>query len=333
MIKVRMLWLLIVLFYSSTTSALQCLSCQNVPDKRDCHNLLTCGAHQECYTNRVIDGSRRNLYNLGCVDQYACSQLSQSGLGRREMRSAYSDLTFSNSDHKRSVITTCFQCCNSSDGCNLNTCGIALSPCAANPCVHGACSDVSNTDFRCTCHSGYIGRFCDFNAYGSVALAMSSTKPTSAAPTTQTTTAFHIDSCIYNPCMRGQCSPYQNTYRCTCEAGFWGRNCEKDSAILTVTTTHASPTTKNAVCAYKGQLHYQGQTWQDGCSQMCTCTDAENGLYSCRAVCLNWTSLPSICHLEDPVPGLCCKQPRCPSGVIISIPKAYRHQYPGYTYV
>ncbi|XP_060567789.1 mucin-2-like isoform X2 [Ruditapes philippinarum] len=88
-----------------------------------------------------------------------------------------------------------------------------------------------------------------------------------------------------------------------------------------------------AFCTYKGQYYTQAQTWNDGCSQSCTCTDADRGMYSCRAVCLNWNNLPSICHLEDPAPPLCCQQPKCPSGVIINIPKAYKDQYPGYSYV
>ncbi|XP_053387374.1 neurogenic locus notch homolog protein 1-like isoform X2 [Mercenaria mercenaria] len=203
MITASLVRLSILLLCSSTTSSLQCLSCQNVPDKRDCHSLMLCGAHQECYTNRVIDDSRRNLYNLGCVDQYACSQLSQNGLGKREIRSTYPDFTFSNFDHKRSVITTCFQCCNNSDGCNLNTCGIALSPCAANPCVHGACSDENNNDFRCTCQTGYIGRLCD----------------------------FHISPCASNPCVHGSCTNHRNGYNCTCDSGYTGTNCNQARCV------------------------------------------------------------------------------------------------------
>ncbi|XP_053388006.1 neurogenic locus notch homolog protein 1-like [Mercenaria mercenaria] len=242
MIKVSMLRLFIMLLFFSTTSALQCLSCQNVPDKRDCHNLMTCGSHQECYTNRVIDGSRRNLYNLGCVDQYACSQLSQSGLGRREIRSTYPDFTFSNSDHKRSVITTCFQCCNNSDGCNLNTCGIALSPCATNPCVHGACSDESNNDFRCTCHAGYIGRLCDFQispcasnpcAHGSCTNHGNGYNCTCDSGYTGTNCNHAISPCSPNPCVDGVCSTHGNGYTCTCASGYTGTNCDQaDPCIL-----------------------------------------------------------------------------------------------------
>ncbi|XP_052233684.1 uncharacterized protein LOC127846468 isoform X4 [Dreissena polymorpha] len=86
-------------------------------------------------------------------------------------------------------------------------------------------------------------------------------------------------------------------------------------------------------CVYKSQSYLQDQTWNDGCSQSCTCTDATRGLYSCRQVCLNWDSLPPICHMEDPPAGLCCQQPKCPNGAIIQIPQAYKDEYPGYSYV
>jgi len=49
--------------------------------------------------------------------------------------------------------------------------------------------------------------------------------------------------------------------------------------------------------------------------------------------CLNWDNLPSICSLEDPAPDMCCQQPRCPAGIVITVPTAYKEQYPGYVYV
>ena len=35
------------------------------------------------------------------------------------------------------------------------------------------------------------------------------------------------------------------------------------------------------VCIYKGQVHQQGQTWDDGCDYKCTCVDASIGQYRC----------------------------------------------------
>ncbi|KAL4234291.1 hypothetical protein ACF0H5_005942 [Mactra antiquata] len=89
----------------------------------------------------------------------------------------------------------------------------------------------------------------------------------------------------------------------------------------------------NDFCSYKGQTYTQDETWKDGCIQHCTCTNAYQHMHSCRSVCLDWPTLPYICHLEDPPAGLCCKQPRCPSEVLITIPLAYKDEYPGYTYM
>jgi hypothetical protein len=89
----------------------------------------------------------------------------------------------------------------------------------------------------------------------------------------------------------------------------------------------------NNFCYFNGKGYAQGQTWNDGCRQSCTCTDASMGFYSCRAICLNWGQLPSTCHMEPAPPGLCCQQPKCPPQIILQIPSAYKDQYPGYTYV
>lgn len=40
--------------------------------------------------------------------------------------------------------------------------------------------------------------------------------------------------------------------------------------------------------------------------------------------CLSWPSLPSVCSLQAPAPGLCCPQPKCPSNVQINFPPGYQ---------
>ena len=35
-------------------------------------------------------------------------------------------------------------------------------------------------------------------------------------------------------------------------------------------------------CLYKGKVHQQGDTWQDGCDYECECTDASRGQYKCN---------------------------------------------------
>lgn len=36
-----------------------------------------------------------------------------------------------------------------------------------------------------------------------------------------------------------------------------------------------------AMCVYNNAQFQQGQQWQEGCSKVCRCEDAENGLYVC----------------------------------------------------
>ncbi|KAL4234101.1 hypothetical protein ACF0H5_005754 [Mactra antiquata] len=86
-------------------------------------------------------------------------------------------------------------------------------------------------------------------------------------------------------------------------------------------------------CLYKGHQYLQGESWKDDCKQNCTCVDSHEGVYSCRSICLNWSNLPPVCHLVDAPPGLCCQQVKCPSSIEITIPIAYKDEYPGYIYV
>ncbi|XP_052781575.1 uncharacterized protein LOC128218079 isoform X2 [Mya arenaria] len=116
-----------------------------------------------------------------------------------------------------------------------------------------------------------------------------------------------------------QCNLLDKDFYCKGEYFNWAfENCKNYCGLCNYTTS----------CVYKGQSYQQDQTWLDGCSQSCTCTDASKGVYTCGNVCLNWENLPSICHLEPPSPGLCCEQPRCPDNVIINIPPTYKDQYP-----
>ena len=65
------------------------------------------------------------------------------------------------------------------------------------------------------------------------------------------------------------------------------------------------------VCIYRGQIYHQDDTWQDGCTYTCQCTDASQGKYSCTDRCPTYPRLPPSCVLvEDPTEA-CCKKPVC----------------------
>jgi len=184
--------------------------------------------------------------------------------------------------------------------------------------------------------------------------------PTCFQPTDRPTTTV-APYCDYNGKQYTQGQYWQDNcqYNCTCEdasVGFYkctdlcpkyvslptgcslvtkpGDCCAQPDCPVNVGVATKPPviiTGGAPACFYKNVYYTQGQSWNDGCSQSCTCTDASIGAYSCRGLCLNWNTLPSVCTLEDAPPGLCCQQPKCPTGIIITIPKGFEKEYPGYT--
>ncbi|XP_056379423.1 protein crumbs homolog 1 isoform X2 [Hyla sarda] len=75
---------------------------------------------------------------------------------------------------------------------------LASDPCASNPCMFGgSCRDVF-THPVCTCPEGRSGDVCE----------------------TKTT------ECLPNPCAHGNCTIEADGYKCECEAGYTGPNCD-----------------------------------------------------------------------------------------------------------
>ncbi|XP_077308887.1 protein crumbs homolog 1 isoform X2 [Lithobates pipiens] len=74
-------------------------------------------------------------------------------------------------------------------------------PCASQPCMYGgSCIDVF-THPVCTCPIWKTGEFCEAN----------------------------ITECLSNPCVHGNCSVVHNSYKCECEDGYSGTNCDINS--------------------------------------------------------------------------------------------------------
>ncbi|XP_076111939.1 uncharacterized protein LOC143080127 isoform X2 [Mytilus galloprovincialis] len=71
------------------------------------------------------------------------------------------------------------------------------------------------------------------------------------------------------------------------------------------------------VCHYGGKVYHQDETWSDGCKFSCTCTKATDGIYQCKEKCPIW-KLPDVCTWDEPKPGKCCRQPKCPPPYVIS---------------
>ncbi|KAG8436582.1 hypothetical protein GDO86_007622 [Hymenochirus boettgeri] len=70
--------------------------------------------------------------------------------------------------------------------------------CSSQSCIHGAnCPNVL-THPICTCPPGMTGTICE----------------------------THINGCLYNPCLHGNCTVTLEGYSCECEAGYSGINCD-----------------------------------------------------------------------------------------------------------
>ncbi|XP_061197993.1 uncharacterized protein LOC133206079 [Saccostrea echinata] len=65
------------------------------------------------------------------------------------------------------------------------------------------------------------------------------------------------------------------------------------------------------VCIYKGQVHQQGQTWDDGCDYRCTCVDASIGQYRCSDRCPSYQNLPPQCRMIQDPKDSCCQTYVC----------------------
>ncbi|XP_028845065.1 protein eyes shut homolog isoform X2 [Denticeps clupeoides] len=91
------------------------------------------------------------------------------------------------------MCTSLFTGTNCSEIIGLETC--------YKECHNGTCVRASPTSFRCDCHSGYSGPFCNMRQ------------------------AF----CASNPCKNGgQCNETSDGYNCSCPDGFFGFDCSAD---------------------------------------------------------------------------------------------------------
>ncbi|XP_041377039.1 kielin/chordin-like protein isoform X2 [Gigantopelta aegis] len=112
---------------------------------------------------------------------------------------------------------------------------------------------------------------------------------------------------LKNCALYGQSScvgPYESWAKANC-----AKFCNKCSSAGT-----GSIVGHTDVCVYKGKIHSQGETWQDGCDKSCTCVNGKSGYYTCQSKCAVYKNLPPSCTLTA-MPGQCCKKPNCPTGL------------------
>ncbi|XP_060570089.1 uncharacterized protein LOC132728460 isoform X2 [Ruditapes philippinarum] len=80
----------------------------------------------------------------------------------------------------------------------------------------------------------------------------------------------------------------------------------------TPSTPKPQPLPKN-VCIMSGKAYTQGQTWYDGCKQICVCDDGMTGHYTCNQRCATYTGYQSASciYVPDPKDPVCCQIPQC----------------------
>ncbi|XP_073994592.1 protein serrate [Rhodnius prolixus] len=94
---------------------------------------------------------------------------------------------------------------------------VAGKPIEAGVCgEHGHCVSLAGGSFRCACHPGYTGKFCQEN----------------------------INDCKHNPCVNGgTCVDKVNSYQCICQEGWEGDLCE-----ININDCGSNPCEHNGTC-------------------------------------------------------------------------------------
>ena len=130
-----------------------------------------------------------------------------------------------------------------SDVGEAGSAGASVSSCEPNPCLHGSCSENSNTGsgYSCECDSGYAGALCDQLATATCivnpCLNNGDCSPNAndqpvcecAQGYSGNTCETNVNDCASNPCLNGgTCTDKVNDFSCTCAAGYDGKTCSHD---------------------------------------------------------------------------------------------------------
>ncbi|KAK7491400.1 hypothetical protein BaRGS_00017378, partial [Batillaria attramentaria] len=73
-------------------------------------------------------------------------------------------------------------------------------------------------------------------------------------------------------------------------------------------------------CVYNGVAYRQGETWDVGCDQVCTCDDSSINYYTCADRCPSYSGLPPGCTMVASVSDPCCLVPQCYESPMITPP-------------
>ncbi|XP_035677229.1 fibropellin-3-like [Branchiostoma floridae] len=105
--------------------------------------------------------------------------------------------------------------------------------CVQKPCQHGTCVN-KDTGYSCICLPGWTGQNCqqgDLRKHSfthSLTHSMLVSLFHSTALSMVLNLHSHLNECIWKPCQHGRCLNQDGGYKCTCDPGWIGRNCQQD---------------------------------------------------------------------------------------------------------
>ncbi|KAL4238409.1 hypothetical protein ACF0H5_003117 [Mactra antiquata] len=241
-----------IIIYQTGT---KCLICDEQVSPTDCGTVITCGIHEQCFIETYVTVGGHLRYNLGCRDELQCSQFNQQD---QPMKTNPSD-----------AVLVCAQCCNSTL-CNSAGCGHQGYTTSRGPVCYNCHDQMSVEDCdtisvcgrdevclinrlpndvshelryhtRCELHSvcqhqlnqwRQVQNQNNLNVnYCVIDCCTEDLCNTKCNNSISSTTYCHS-----NPCFNGRCSESHNTYTCTCDNGYSGRNC--DTAITMPDNCH-----------------------------------------------------------------------------------------------
>ncbi|KAH3746718.1 uncharacterized protein LOC127847089 [Dreissena polymorpha] len=76
-----LLLLLLLCVHHASAEGPMCYKCDDVAQASDCTNIVTCGAHEECFVQRFIASNLRQYFKLGCLQTDVCTHNQESLFG------------------------------------------------------------------------------------------------------------------------------------------------------------------------------------------------------------------------------------------------------------
>lgn len=113
---------------------------------------------------------------------------------------------------------------------------VDINECLSTPCVHGSCVNTLGS-FQCSCEPGWTGTLCDQGLLYHFSVFVNYNRKKIQVYFVVKTylnddDISDINECLQSPCVHGQCSDTLGSYRCTCDVGWTGTNCQTGNVYI-----------------------------------------------------------------------------------------------------